>query len=410
MPDGNPASDGAGDLPEGASEVSVACEGYVERFRAGGITYSAAVAGVSKSLADRGTDGAEFDAAFSPYLASLQEVSRDRGNAASRAPGLLHSRGRVGERSLGGRGSIGGQRSASPTRGGLRDAGDGPGGTQRTAEDPTFAWMWDKFGSELPGTRPTRPLSRRINSLLHMNGTPRPHPQHHRLQAKAELPSWALARHHWGYVDLDKLREDVHSHAMAKPDCYDLRDGVKVLLPGASNSAKTKTVVDFNTWDDAWERYSDAVTFAFPMREKELKNYRRWVRRQFHTVTAPGRVVGLDRAIRKEAGDGASIALDDFQLWNGLTTQYLSSFGVGEAFGASPSQRGKGGAPRPGGSRGDGTDVVCRAGTPETVDSPVVDINMCAVDAGPTTMRWNMNGKRVAPVVELGLSENALSF
>ena len=60
---------------------------------------------------------------------------------------------------------------------------------------------------------------------------------------------------------------------MAKPDRYELGDGVKVVLPGASNTAKTKTVIDFNTWDDAWERYFDAVVFAFLMHEKELKNY-----------------------------------------------------------------------------------------------------------------------------------------
>ena len=76
--------------------------------RAATITYSAAVVGVSKSLTDRGADGAEFDAAFSLYLASLQEVSWDRGNAVLRAPWLFPSRGRVGEWSLGGRGSIGG--------------------------------------------------------------------------------------------------------------------------------------------------------------------------------------------------------------------------------------------------------------------------------------------------------------
>ena len=41
-------------------------------------------------------------------------------------------------------------------------------------------------------------------------------------------------------------------------------------------------------------------------------------------------------------------------------------------------------------------------GMPETVDSPVADIDTFAVNAGPTTMHWNMNGKRVAPAVEPG--------
>jgi hypothetical protein len=75
---------------------------------------------------------------------------------------------------------------------------------------------------------------------------------------------------------------------------------VKVVLPGASNTARAKSIVDFITWDDAWERYADAVTFAFPMRQSELKAYQRWVKRQFHAVSVPARVVGLDRAIRKE--------------------------------------------------------------------------------------------------------------
>ena len=128
---------------------------------------------------------------------------------------------------------------------------------------------------------------------------------------------------------------------MAKPDRYDLGDGVKVVLPGASNMAKTKTVIDFNTWDDAWERYFDAVVFAFPMHEKELKNYRRWIRCQFQAVISPGRVVSLDRAIRKEAGDSALVALNNFYEWNGLVMQYLSSFGGAEVFGSGPGQRRK---------------------------------------------------------------------
>ena len=361
-------SDGSNDGNSGFVVFSGSCDRYVEQYRAGEITFPAAVGGITKTLVAGGADVADLNTAISSYIGSLQEVDRDRNEAGTRGrhgASTVRVSGDVasGEGRASVRSGVGAEerRSASPVRRGASWT-DEEGAEGRAGKEPMFAWLWNKLGGE-----PTWDLSFSAIEQAHelvVVYERDPKATVRSILACKRRPTFPAG--HWRdiiggrYVDLDKLREDVHSHAMAKPDRYELGDGVKVVLPGASNTAKTKTVIDFNTWDDAWERYFDAVVFAFPMREKELKNYRRWIRRQFQAVISPGRVVGLDRAIRKEAGDGALVALDNFYEWNGLVTQYLSSFGGAEAFGSGPGQRRKEAPTRSGGGRGGGGDTICR--------------------------------------------------
>jgi hypothetical protein len=329
----------------GLGEASATCLRYVEQYRARQITFSAAVGGISKTLVAEGANSSDLDGAISAYVDSLKEVDRDREEAMERGrkmlPGFTDEGGgcRLDIRAFR---SVARGRSASPTlRQWHRERDDGDiGGVDRTGGgDPGFAWLWDNISRE-PVWHPSFSPIEQAHELVVA----------YEKDAKATIWSIIACKRrpnfpagHWRdiiggqYVDLDKLREDAHSHAMGKPNRFELGDGVKILLPGASNAPKTKTIVDFNTWDDAWERYFDAVVFAFPMRERELKSYCQWLRRQFQAVTVPARVIGLDRAIRKEAGDGAMVALDNFHDWYGLMTQYLSSFGTGESYGEGNS-------------------------------------------------------------------------
>ena len=326
---------------EPAEQVSRACDDIVERYRTGMLTFGAASWGVSKALLAGGLDQPEAEGALAVYIDSLVEVDRDCKAAEARGHSVLPDKGKPGRavtetggRALGGRTL---RRSASPAAGAWHGGTteDGRDFGRVEGEDPSFAWLWNTTGKE-PIWNPAHSPAERA----------------HYLQVTYERDAKATVRSlvgcttrprfpigHWRdvicgrYIDLDKLREDVHTLGAPHSDHVELGDVAELTIGARASRAKSKNVVDFYTWEDAWNRYSKAVSFAFPMRSGELQGYREWIEGQFRAVHTPLRVVALDKAICREVSNVALARLDDFTLCAKYTTQYLSSFGTGEVFG-----------------------------------------------------------------------------
>ena len=70
-------SDGSNDGNSGFVVFSESCDRYVEQYRAGEITFPAAVGGITKTLVAGGAGVADLDMAISSYIGSLQEVDCD---------------------------------------------------------------------------------------------------------------------------------------------------------------------------------------------------------------------------------------------------------------------------------------------------------------------------------------------
>jgi hypothetical protein len=68
----------------GVTVFSESCDQYVEQYRAGEVTFSAAIGGIAKMLVSGGADRAKLETGISSYVGSLQEVNRDWGEASAR--------------------------------------------------------------------------------------------------------------------------------------------------------------------------------------------------------------------------------------------------------------------------------------------------------------------------------------
>jgi len=87
------------------------------------------------------------------------------------------------------------------------------------------------------------------------------------------------------------------------------------VLGAAEAKKQVKTSSD---WSSAWRRACKAITFLFPHRASELAEYAEYIEGLFDAknVSAHGKIILYDIAIRNEVGGGQNILLTD-------TSQFL---------------------------------------------------------------------------------------
>ncbi|KIM26685.1 hypothetical protein M408DRAFT_36373, partial [Serendipita vermifera MAFF 305830] len=116
----------------------------------------------------------------------------------------------------------------------------------------------------------------------------------------------AILKH--GYVEFDKLNGVQHSAVYEE-------DGITTLMD----------------WLYCYVAYEKAVVWAYPHRQKELREYYDTFHQLFRSY-APGahvRLINLDRAIRSEVASSSLLKLTDPSLFARLREQYLSPDGAG---------------------------------------------------------------------------------
>jgi len=169
------------------------------------------------------------------------------------------------------------------------------------------------------------------------------------------------------FVEFEKLNFEHIALVPTKAETFLLGDGLELAVSGSSAGGKSKSIRDFATWGLLWDRYAGAVLFAYPNRKVELNEYKAWLTSYFANTTDPERVINLDKACRRAAAEDHTLALNDFNRLQSLTTRFYSICGIGTGGGESSSvgkaYRAKGrtglsGSPYP--PRGGGLGDICR--------------------------------------------------
>ena len=349
---GSPESAEAARNQERARE----CEEIIEQHRSGTVSYAIAIGRISFVLSRGGVSAGNIDSVLGPYVEMLNEVGKDRDRAAERgvgvAEGLQPVLPIVEQHERGSGLELGGRERGSRDR---DDGGDIPG------SDPTFAWLWTTTGRE-----PVWDADQSVNERAHhLQGAYEQDPKlaYRSVMRCYRRPAFPPAL--WRdvlcgrFVDLDRVREDILSLAPSHTEKVVVGAGGELEVANIGSTSSKKFVVDLPSWTEAWDRYQGAVVFAFPMRTVELSEYKEWITEQFRAVSISSRVIALDRAIRKSVQDNPRFSLNDIGRWGRHTTQFLSSYGIGEVESAVSEKRRGRSLRTVGGGRGDHGEI-CR--------------------------------------------------
>ena len=124
------------------------------------------------------------------------------------------------------------------------------------------------------------------------------------------------------YVDFDKIYANEHSTSPNR------RRIVKLDKSGQLRVQESKPEVRIHShgqWNIAWDKYEQAVHFAYPNRDRELRDYSKYISRQFSAVPdkLADRVINYDRAVRTEVGLSNDLLLTDSLHFNDLYTVHI---------------------------------------------------------------------------------------
>ncbi|KAI0061309.1 hypothetical protein BV25DRAFT_1805809 [Artomyces pyxidatus] len=150
------------------------------------------------------------------------------------------------------------------------------------------------------------------------------------------------------YVNLDRV---FSGHYSLDGDPGDIkRIGDFEVISGGSKP--DKHIRDKGDWGGAWDTYSEAVAFAYPHREPELRSYGKYINGLFSSLpTAPSRVINYDCAVRTRLARGNRYLLTEVAKFNDLYTLHFIAPGLGGSTSRSTSK-----TPRSGGRSND----ICR--------------------------------------------------
>jgi hypothetical protein len=107
------------------------------------------------------------------------------------------------------------------------------------------------------------------------------------------------------------------------------------------SSKPSKTVQTHGDWVIAWNATSAATRFVYPHRANELEQYTQYLI-QFFGAFPPschGKVINLDKAIRKYCGEVRNIELSEFGRFRHLEARYLQSDGLGASTGHAQKEK-----------------------------------------------------------------------
>ncbi|TFY82030.1 hypothetical protein EWM64_g1981 [Hericium alpestre] len=102
----------------------------------------------------------------------------------------------------------------------------------------------------------------------------------------------------------------------------------------------SKNIRSHGEWSIAWNAYSDAVTFAYPHRQRELRLYNAEITRLFAAtlLESADRVIQFDRAVRSRVAKSNRVLLSDFGSFNDLGISHFSNAGAGSSKAPSKAQ------------------------------------------------------------------------
>ncbi|KAF7295421.1 C3H1-type domain-containing protein [Mycena indigotica] len=128
------------------------------------------------------------------------------------------------------------------------------------------------------------------------------------------------------YVDFNLIRANTFATEPERASELVIGDGeLEVRKPRASSQ-----ITSAAQWNDAFWIYSEAVNFAFPGREQELRAYNRHINNTFSSThdSCHHRVFKYDRALRVYIGQTRSLLLDDARTLDQIRHAHLSETGL----------------------------------------------------------------------------------
>ncbi|KIP09230.1 hypothetical protein PHLGIDRAFT_22995 [Phlebiopsis gigantea 11061_1 CR5-6] len=128
------------------------------------------------------------------------------------------------------------------------------------------------------------------------------------------------------YVDLDKIFASLYSIDGDSSERF--RIGELDLVTHTPRS--TRKISEHGDWTITWVIYQDAVTFLYPHREKELREYYNFVTGLFRSLAAGERMraINYDRAVRSEVGRSNSKLLNEATNLSHMYTQHIHAAGA----------------------------------------------------------------------------------
>ncbi|KAJ7461001.1 hypothetical protein B0H11DRAFT_2241977 [Mycena galericulata] len=327
----------------GQPAVVQKCAEMVQAFRDGKITKPIASTRIMGAIPTAFVEGGSGEQAAHAYLEILDQIEKERADAANRGGGgggRGHTRtpspngGRRRTRSPSPHGSGGRRsrtRSGSPPRGGRhrsRSASpdDDSSSKRRRVDDSKLPWVVEDFLIE-PTLRPeliqTRSqllefakdhkhvLNTIVNSTRHISFP------------ESEWMAIIKGR----AVDLDKVITHQFSIAHEHQHTESIGGGVQLLFGSPS---ATKSVTTQAEWISAWSRAAEAIAFVFPHRRRELEDYRRYITDLFSSSGehVHERIILLDRRLRNEAAGRRDLLLSDCREFSHWERSYLNDNGA----------------------------------------------------------------------------------
>ncbi|KAG0702483.1 hypothetical protein DFH29DRAFT_804891, partial [Suillus ampliporus] len=128
-------------------------------------------------------------------------------------------------------------------------------------------------------------------------------------------------------LDLNKVFSGHYSTAIDAKQSQVLGSGFELTL---SQLAATQKVKTFGDWSIATKLWIEALIFIMPWRERELREFHKFMSDIFSTIhySAHERVLDFDRAIRLLVEQQKFLRYNSFGRFEGLHASHLSSFGM----------------------------------------------------------------------------------
>jgi hypothetical protein len=151
-------------------------------------------------------------------------------------------------------------------------------------------------------------------------------------------------------VDLNQILSSMHYVQLDEERKGRVGDAEVVFAP-AESKRHVRTGAE---WSAAFRRLSKGVTFLFPHREDELREYAEYVEGLFAAkqTRAHAKVILYDQSIRNQVGGGQNILLTDYHKFHSLGEAILHADGVEYGKKGGTDKPG-GGSTKPGGKKGE---------------------------------------------------------
>ncbi|KAJ7747653.1 hypothetical protein DFH07DRAFT_775973 [Mycena maculata] len=357
----------SGDGPESAplyaptglnvqAEVISQCSAVVQQFRDGKFGRPVAFTKIMGIIPNASAEGGPGQQAAHAYLGIIDQVEKERVEAAKRGDGgdgggRSRSRARSGSPN-GGRGH---SRSPSPNEGGRhrpRSPSPDEGGRHRSCSPNRGGRHHSRSASLVEGSNSKR---QRLNDsmlpwvvkdfIVEATLSPELQKTRNQLIEFAKDPKYVLGsirnstRHiafpdsEWlaiikgDAVDLNKVIASQFSVSHEPHRAEPIGEGVQILF---GSSTPTKSVSTQAEWLTAWAKAADAITFVFPHRRRELDAYRQYIIDLFISSAehVHQRIILLDRKLRNEAAGRRDLLLSDCARFAHWERSFLNDNGA----------------------------------------------------------------------------------